>query len=110
MSRDKQTEIEEMRLAISEKQSRGFLEIPPESKGCSNGELAEHLIVNKGYVKATDVAEEIFAEIEELTASVYNDFMFNRDGVGMNAHYVVQFSEELDIAIAELKKKYTEEK
>lgn len=66
--------------------------------------------VDKGYRKASDVAREILEEIEELTASVYNDFMFNRDGVGMNAHYVVQFSEELDIAIAELKKKYTEGK
>ena len=63
-------------------------------------------LYNAGYRKAS----EIFEEIEKLTASVYNDFMFNRDGVGMNAHYVVQFSDELDIAIAELKKKYTEER
>ena len=63
----------------------------------------------KGYRKASDVAREIFEEIEKTTASVYNDFMFNRDGVGMRAHYVVEFSDELDLAIAELKKKYTEE-
>lgn len=61
------------------------------------------------YDDASDVAEEIFAEIEKLTASTYNDFMFNRDGIGMATHYVVQFSDELDLAIAELKKKYTEE-
>ena len=64
---------------------------------------------NAGYRKASDVAREIFEEIEKTTASVYNDFMFNRDGVGMRAHYVVEFSDELDLAIAELKKKYTEE-
>ena len=62
-----------------------------------------------GYRKAPDVAMEIFEEIEKTTASVYNDFMFNRDGVGMRAHYVVEFADELDLAIAELKKKYTKE-
>ena len=55
------------------------------------------------------VAREIFEEIEKTMASVYNDFMFNREGVGMRAHYVVAFSDEIDLAIAELKKKYTEE-
>lgn len=95
MSRKKQTEIEEMRLAISEKQSRGFLEIPPESKGCSNGELAEHLIVNKGYVKTTDVAEEIFAEIEKR-------FMYRTN----DAYKGDIFIDSVDFA--ELKKRYTE--
>jgi hypothetical protein len=57
----------------------------------------------------TKVAREIFAEIEKVTASVYNDFMFNRESVGMKATDVVMFSDELDIAIAELKNKYTKE-
>ena len=55
-----------------------------------------------------EVAREIFEEIEKVTARAYNDFMFNRDGVGMMATLVVEFSDELDLAIAELKKKYTE--
>jgi hypothetical protein len=93
MSRQKQ--IEEMAMCICENTSLSVLELAEE--------IAEELTA-KGYRKAS----EIFEEIEKLTASAYNDFMFNRDGVGMNAHYVVQFSDELDIAIAELKKKYTE--
>ena len=71
--------------------------------------MEAEFLVELGYAKASEVASEIFEEIEKLTASVYNDFMFNREGVGMNAHYVVQFSDELDIAIAELKKKYESE-
>jgi hypothetical protein len=59
-------------------------------------------------VPKREVAREIFEEIEKVTARVYNDFMFNREGVGMKATYVVEFSDELDIALAELKKKYTE--
>lgn len=54
------------------------------------------------------VAKEIFEDIEKVIASVYNDFMFNREYVGMNETSVVMFSDELDIAIADLKKKYTE--
>ena len=57
----------------------------------------------------SEVAREIFEEIERLTASVYNDFMFNREGVGMiGTTLVVEFSDKIDLAIAKLKKKYTE--
>lgn len=65
-------------------------------------------LIYAGYRKQSEVAREIFEEIEEVTASVYNDFMCNRERVGMNATNVVIFSDELDIAIEALKKKYTE--
>lgn len=55
-----------------------------------------------------NLAKEIFEEIEKVTASVYNDFMFNRQYVGINETTVMIFSDELDIAIDELRKKYTE--
>ena len=68
-------------------------------------------VVPKSWVDGWDVelASEIFEEIEKTTARVYNDYMFNREGVGMaGTHFVVEFSDKIDIAIAELKKKYTE--
>lgn len=55
-----------------------------------------------------EVARFIFEEIERLTAAAYNHFMFDRKGVGMNTTLVVEFSDEIDREIAELKKKYTE--
>ena len=54
--------------------------------------------------------ERIFEDIERITAAAYNYFMFDREGVGMNATLVVEFSDEIDREIAELKKKYMEGK
>ena len=90
----KETQIEEMATLMTE--------------GARPATEDAEALYNAGYRKASEVAEEIFEEIEKTTASVYNDYMFTRDGVGMRARCVVEFSDELDLAIAELKKKYTE--
>jgi hypothetical protein len=70
--------------------------------------LAENLY-NKGYRKTSDVAREIFEEIEKISAKAYNDFMYNRRCTAEIENYVEQFSNNIDIDIAELKKKYESE-
>jgi hypothetical protein len=62
---------------------------------CHFCKLAEHLITEKGYRKASEVAEEIFAEIEKLIARrMIPD--------------VALIDDRLIIDITKLKKKYTE--
>lgn len=76
---------------------------------CDDGDLMEWLEAQPtaDVVPKTEVARGIFEEIEKTIARVYNDFMFNKEGVGMNVLKVIEFSDDLDLAIAELKKKYT---
>lgn len=84
MSRDKQ--IEEMAKALN-----GCTANCTDDCGCSEMEHAE-VLYNAGYRKSTDVAEEIFAEIDKLLA-------VDRNGEA-----------NLDVrALQRLKKKYTEE-
>ena len=64
-----------------------------ESRDCS--EIFARNLYNAGYRKSTDVAEEIFAEIDKLTVSYIND-----------ADYTIG---DMILGIVELKKKYTEE-
>lgn len=63
--------------------------------GCDD--LSEYLVVNKGYAKASDVASEIFEEIEKVAFTYYIDKETDK------AYRAVELA-----FIAELKKKYTE--
>lgn len=66
-------------------------------------EIASRMLYAKGYRKASEVAEEIFAEIEELMSKLDRRYMASgnpKQSWGVRG----AISE-----IAELKKKYTEE-
>ena len=63
------------------------------------GEVAE-ILVNAGYRKSTDLAREIFEEIERL---------FDLNALQGDIFTGKYFDPELQDDIAELKKKYTEE-
>ena len=95
MSRDKQ--IEEMAQCLCG-WNRGTLCILDDkycNLQCTYGKLANELTA-KGYRKASDLAEEIFAEIEEMVITEKSN-----DGC---AFYLDK------VELAELKKKYTEGK
>lgn len=62
-------------------------------------------LYNAGYRKASEVAEEIFAEIEEkLSANLCGEF--REDSIEWFDYYSLLLAED----IAELKKKYTDER
>lgn len=65
------------------------------------GDIAEYLI-NKGYRKASEVAEEIFAEIAKTIR--HYDELAERD----KSEYGELIVMDIGCALAELKKKYTE--
>ena len=88
MSRDKQ--IEEMAI-VSKCTATNSLQCPKTT--CAVCRATK--LYNAGYRKASDVAEEIFEEIEKVTEI----------GRIMNACAIVSLDE-----LAELKKKYTEDK
>ena len=99
MSRDKQ--IEKMCEVLRENAvSCKTCNLYAEGFCYGNCELAEdnqtvcEALYNAGYRKATDVAEEIFAEIEKFTYRYLNDADYSGG--------------DLIYDIAELKKKYTE--
>ena len=97
MSRDKQ--IEEMAKVIHDSDLKGNDTFPM----CLSDCLHKHggtrtneavALYNAGYRKSTDLAEEIFAEIEEK----------GKVDEPIVEYYILSYSE-----LAELKKKYTEE-
>ena len=90
MSRDKQ--IEEMAKTLNEATFGVNKHIIADHihKPEAIEEIATHLY-NAGYRKSTDLAEEIFAEIEEAVGDIINRFPFAK------------------IKYLELKKKYTKE-
>ena len=104
MSRDKQ--IEEMASIINLPCSGHCEECPSLDCGCLE-KLRAVSLYNAGYRKASDLAEEIFAEIEEELdhwgALVEQD---NSD----YGELVELVLEDIICVIAELKKKYTEGK
>ena len=71
---------------------------------CHFCKLAEHLITEKGYRKSTEVAREIFEEIAKIIQ--HHDELTQRDG----SEYGELIVMDIGCAIAELKKKYAEEK
>ena len=67
------------------------------------------LLHHKGYRKATDVAREIFEEIERF---LYMHFRICKEEIGNDkTNYVkgrLELNSQIEALIAELKKKYTE--
>ena len=98
MSRDKQ--IEEMARTICNCYDSGVCEIDekPCDLECGSVKNAKELYA-KGYRKASEVAEEIFAEIERVAMSKIDADL---SVAILDDSYYIQ-------AIDELKKKYTEE-
>ena len=113
---DKEKQIEAMAQCLCE-WNRGTLCILDDKDcdlQCTYGKLANKLIA-KGYRKSTDVAEEIFAEIEkniDVELSIIQKII-NAKGGRANGKTVLLAKTEMFIEakkfIAELKKKYTEE-
>ena len=67
-------------------------------------------LYNAGYRKASEVAEEIFAEIEKIIDKHYNRHIFGVEDLSdVEQEAVMNFSGDVTYDIAELKKKYTEE-
>jgi hypothetical protein len=103
MSRDKQTEIEEMTIALTESQH----EFDKAWKEClhnnapmpdrENVFYAKYLVEKEGYRKSTELAEEIFAEIEKI--AMHGTTVYGLCLMSMG-----------EAAFAELKKKYESEK
>ena len=92
MTRDKQ--IEKMAKDISKKQQGGWrFVIDDYTTDVDNEKLAEHLY-NADYRKASEVAREIFEEIDRMIYRLLND-----------RHYIVG---DMCYEVEELKKKYTE--
>ena len=69
-------------------------------------------LYNKGYRKSTDVAEEIFAEIDDFQRTLRHIFLDMCGGNDYNTLNLLQIDSAIealyDFFIAELKKKYTE--
>ena len=87
MSRDKQTEIHEIAKRMSEAISTEM-----EHRYISDERKLEAVLKENGWCKASDLAEEIFAEIDEA--------MLDHASGYIDDHW-------LYVRIAELKKKYT---
>jgi hypothetical protein len=85
---------------------------------CKAQKYAERFY-NAGYRKASEVAREIFEEIENLMNEVYSSVQYGCYSFGMTKHIdtpdamrqmgKLEGVKHLGNAIAELKKKYTEE-
>ena len=107
MSRDKQTEIHEIAKRMSEAISTEM-----ELRYISDERKLEAALKENGWCKASDLAEEIFAEIEKNYIEFYDRVCSNHE---LKLPEVVKelcmylLNEEF-MRIAELKKKYTEGK
>lgn len=101
MENSKEKQIEEMAKAINKSHWR----IEQDFTGChiNSTEIAEALY-NAGYRKSTDLAEEIFAEIEKMLLD--NHIGHYKTTIDT---WCYNFNNEIISEIAELKKKYTEE-
>ena len=85
-------------------------------RGCED--IVAELIVTNGYRKASEVAREIFEEIENLMNEVYSSVQYGCYSFGMTKHIdtpdamrqmgKLEGVKHLGNAIAEIKKKYTE--
>jgi hypothetical protein len=109
MSREKQ--IEEMAKDILKCGCVGtcleceYATLAEDDCACIDVKIAEGLY-NAGYRKASDVAEEIFAEIEHTARAAIILLKFEKDEKLRNTK--TECYEDLLGYIAELKKKYTE--
>ncbi len=100
LNKDKQ--IEEMANAIEQARIKAINTTNRMNYGFGGWYAKE--IYEKGYRKASEVAEEIFAEIEQQLRGLF-DFFRQDDCIRESSAIMLAISE-----IAELKKKYTEEK
>lgn len=111
MSRDKQNEYYELERLLRvrridiEKQGCDFYSLLHKTE-TEEQSLARYLI-DCGYCKASNLAEEIFAAIEEIIDKHYNKHIFNSDLEDTEIEAVVDFSDDVTYDIAKLKKKYT---
>ena len=107
MSRDKQ--IEEMAKVI-----QPFIDDRWEKDMFPNGEEIAELLYNAGYRKTSEVAREVFEEIEkqiDVTLSIIQKSLHAKGGRANGKTLLIgknQMLLELKCFIAELKKKYTE--
>lgn len=66
-------------------------------------------LYNAGYRKASDVAREIFEEIDKIVDKHYNNHIFgNNDLDDLEHDAIINFSDDVIYDIDKLKKKYTE--
>lgn len=111
MSRDKQ--IEEMVMVLTESQhafDRAWKECLHNNTPTPDREnvfYAKYLVEKEGYRKSTEVAEEIFEEIEKLLKE--NQFTLLPPYRSEITDWKTVFRLKLASDIAKLKKKYTEE-
>ena len=94
---NKEKQIEELGKEIYEHCSAGLFEDEANA-------IAEFVINKQGYRKSTEVAREIFEEIAKIIQ--HHDELAQRDG----SEYGELIVMDIGCAIAELKKKYMEEK
>jgi hypothetical protein len=75
-------------------------------------EIASRMLYVKGYRKASEVAREIFEEIDDFQRTLRHIFLGMCDGNDYNTLNLLQIDSAIealfDSRIAELKKKYTE--
>jgi hypothetical protein len=121
MSRDKQ--IEEMAIELSKVNCKPkgcgycYLEYGTLENSCEEYLFYKKMAIalyNEGYRKAEDVAEEIFAEIDDFQRTLRHIFLDMCDGNDYNTLNLLQIDSAIealfDSRIAELKKKYTQGK
>lgn len=116
MSREKQiSEMAWLKCCCHSNKGICGMDGKPCDLDCGSYHEAEALY-NAGYRKSTDVAEEIFAEIEkEIELALDCNYKVKRDSQDMNDTLVIYVEGKIDCLrgllgyIAELKEKYTEE-
>lgn len=105
MNRDKQ--IEEMAKVIEQARIKAIDTTNSMNYGFGGWYAKE--LHNAGYRKASEVAEEIFAEIEKIIDIHYNRHIFGDEDLSdTEQEAVMNFSGDVTYDIAELKKKYAE--
>ena len=107
MNRDKQ--IEEMAKAITEKQEAGweYVNGSEYTTDVFNHELAEHLY-NRGYRKSTDVAREIFDEIEDAIEVAVSTLQFENNPIHRKIKHEI-YSSLMGFIKTFIEKKYMED-
>lgn len=105
MSRDKQ--IDEMRYLADEMGKAISTEL--EKRYLAEEQKLEEVLKANGWCKASDLAEEIFAEIDKIIDKHYNRHIFGVEDLSdVEQEAVMNFSGDVTYDIAELKKKYKE--
>lgn len=101
---EKEKQIEEMAKVIE----KVFDDLYYEGYDPDSEETARALYA-ANYRKASDVAKEIFAEIEKIIDKHYNKHIFDSDLEDTEIEAVMDFSGDISYDIYELKNKYAED-